>query len=220
MRWFRRKRVLPEEPALPRLNVELSALEIRWIRLAKYTLMLATAAQLLLCGWWVWSSQSIEASSIAYEKAAIRTAALVRVIDDELSHNRSVFSADEIARVREEIVLANQLVDKRAFSWTQLLSDLEEAIPSDIALESIKPNFQEETVVLEGVARRFQDITALVQNLQDHRGFRQAVLTKHEFRGVSNRHTSVPRMSKAGGEASADISSVQFSLVAKYQPGS
>lgn len=201
----------------PRLHIELSPKEIGWIWRFKSACIVVIVAQLLLCGWLIMSRHSFETSSIAFEKAAARTVALVKEIDDQLARSGSVFSPDEMARVKEEVALANQLVDKRAFSWTQLLSDLEEAIPTHIALESIKPNFQDETVVLDGVAERLQDIDALVQTLQDHGGFRQAVLVRHEFLGTRSRDALVSAARKRDRDALVDESTVQFSLVAQYR---
>ncbi len=61
------------------------------------------------------------------------------------------------------------LVDQRAFSWTGLLSQLEAALPKDVRLKSIAPEFRKGryTLSLEAVARNASDAVPLVKTLED-----------------------------------------------------
>ena len=87
---------------------------------------------------------------------------------------------DQIAMVQGKIAFANLLSEKRAFSWTRLLSELEETVPANVSIGSVKLDFQQSNIVVDGLARSLQDVNLFVQTLQTHRAFQKAVLAKHE----------------------------------------
>lgn len=70
------------------------------------------------------------------------------------------------------------LVDQRAFSWTGLLSRLEVALPPDVRLKSIAPEFRKgrHSLTLEAVARTAEDAVPLVKVLEDRPEFEDVFL--------------------------------------------
>jgi len=70
------------------------------------------------------------------------------------------------------------LVDQRAFSWTGLLSQLEGALPPDVRLKSIAPEFRKgrHSLSLEAVARSAEDAVPLVKILEDRPEFEDVFL--------------------------------------------
>jgi Tfp pilus assembly protein PilN len=84
-----------------------------------------------------------------------------------------------LQRLPGEVELANQLLEKRTFSWTKFLSGLEQAIPPQIALTSIRLDSGGTTVHLTGSALSLEDITAFTIGLQDHPSFMDPVLAQH-----------------------------------------
>lgn len=78
-----------------------------------------------------------------------------------------------------EVVLANQLLEKRMFSWTQFLTGLEQAIPPRLALSSVRLDAGGTNVHLTGTAMALEDITAFTVGLQDHPTFKDPVLAQH-----------------------------------------
>jgi Tfp pilus assembly protein PilN len=77
-----------------------------------------------------------------------------------------------------EWAAVQDLVDRRAFSWTGLFSSLEEALPPGVRLVSVSPEPGEggTALVLTAVGRRGEDALALLQSLQAHRDFEGAFL--------------------------------------------
>jgi len=75
--------------------------------------------------------------------------------------------------------LANQLLEKRMFSWTTFLTGLEQVIPQRLALSSVRLDAGEATVHLTGTAMSLEDITAFTVGLQDHPTFKDPVLAQH-----------------------------------------
>ena len=78
-----------------------------------------------------------------------------------------------------EVSLANQLLTKRNFSWTQFLSALEAAIPQHVSITSIRLDPGSAVVHMTGLAVKVEDVTALTVTLQDHAIFRDPVLGQH-----------------------------------------
>jgi Tfp pilus assembly protein PilN len=78
-----------------------------------------------------------------------------------------------------EVSLANQLLTKRNFSWTQFLSALESAIPQHVSIKSIRLDSGSAVVHMTGLAVKVEDVTALTVTLQDHPVFRDPVLGQH-----------------------------------------
>ena len=78
-----------------------------------------------------------------------------------------------------EVGLANQLLTRRNFSWTQFLSALEAAIPQHVSIKSIRLDPGSAVVHMTGLAVKVEDVTALTVTLQDHAVFRDPVLGQH-----------------------------------------
>jgi type IV pilus assembly protein PilN len=70
------------------------------------------------------------------------------------------------------------LVDKRAFSWTTLLSNLEDVLPIGVRLVSIAPQLKDGKVTLEisAIARRFEDRHELLRALDKSPEFEEVFL--------------------------------------------
>ena len=48
---------------------------------------------------------------------------------ERMTRERLTLSADQIATITRDVRFVNQLAEKRAFSWSRLLADLETTIP-------------------------------------------------------------------------------------------
>ncbi len=83
----------------------------------------------------------------------------------------------------KEIEFANQLIEKRAFSWTRFLTELEQAIPPRIAVNSIRLDPSNATIMLTGSARTLEDVTTLTVTFEDHPKFKEPVLGQHRDAG-------------------------------------
>ena len=97
----------------------------------------------------------------------------------EASHDGMDLSDHALNRLSFEVELANQLLEKRIFSWTKFLTELEQAVPSRLALSSVRLDQAGTTVRLTGTAMSLEDITAFTVGLQNHATFRDPVLAQH-----------------------------------------
>jgi Tfp pilus assembly protein PilN len=88
-------------------------------------------------------------------------------------------SGPSLQQLPAEVSLANQLLTKRNFSWTRLLSALEAAIPHHVSIKSIRLDPGNAVVYMTGLAVTVEDVTALTVTLQNHAVFRDPVLGQH-----------------------------------------
>jgi Tfp pilus assembly protein PilN len=123
-------------------------------------------------------------------------------------------STEDMTKVRMDVAFINQLADKRAFLWTQLLSDLEATVPVFVAIGSVKVNFQESIVSINGVAKDLTALNAFISNLQKHEAFRKAVLVNHHVHENENGEGGRPGRPQARTQTTKDI---EFSLAAQYR---
>ncbi len=84
------------------------------------------------------------------------------------------------ATVRGEVDFINAIIEKKSFSWSLLLSDLEKAVPKGVYLVSIDPDFVTGEVSITGVARRLDDALAMVDSMGAAPRFKDVYLLKHE----------------------------------------
>ena len=89
------------------------------------------------------------------------------------------FSEPSLQQLPTEVSLANQLLTKRHFSWTQFLSTLESAIPQQVSIKSIRLDPGSAVVHMTGSAVSIENVTALTVTLQDHAVFHDPVLGQH-----------------------------------------
>ncbi len=88
-------------------------------------------------------------------------------------------SEEALKRLPSEVELANRLLEKRTFSWTKFLTELEQAIPSRLALSSVRLDQAGTMVRLTGTATSLEDITVFTVGLQDHATFKDPILGQH-----------------------------------------
>lgn len=84
-----------------------------------------------------------------------------------------------IQQLPAEVALANQLLEKRTFSWTAFLAGLEQALPPRLALSSVRLDSGGSLVHMTGSAMSLEDLTAFTVGLQDHPKFKDPVLAQH-----------------------------------------
>lgn len=86
-----------------------------------------------------------------------------------------------LRQLPSEVALANQLLAKRNFSWTQFLSGLEEAIPVRVSIRGVRLDPGSAVIHMTGAAVTVEDVTALTLRLQSHPVFHDPVLGQHHI---------------------------------------
>jgi hypothetical protein len=182
VRWLSRFRQRTKKAVLtvPSLRLVTAPPLVSTLRTLQWSLIGLTVLSVGLIGWWWQETQEVDAIAERYETAALRTATLNRQFEAQLAREGLSLPGDQIALVQGKIAFANLLSEKRAFSWTRLLSELEETVPANVSIGSVKLDFQQSNIVVDGLASSLQDVNVFVQTLQTHRAFQKAILAKHE----------------------------------------
>ncbi len=101
------------------------------------------------------------------------------------------------AKARE----ANALIDRRTFSWTELLNQFESTLPSDVRIGGVVPQMDED-------GRRLVQITVFSRRIEDVEAFMDALEKTGAFAGV------LPRTDRPDD----DSGTIETELEAYYTP--
>lgn len=77
---------------------------------------------------------------------------------------------------------ANLLIDRRAFSWTDLFNRFEETLPTDVRISAVQPQVDDQgrmLVAMTVVSRRIEDLDGFIDQLERTKVF-HAVLPRGE----------------------------------------
>lgn len=73
---------------------------------------------------------------------------------------------------------ANQIIDQRAFSWTELFGRFEATLPPDVRISAVQPRLEGAgnfIVAIRVEAQRAEDLDAFVESLEADAGFHNAL---------------------------------------------
>ena len=94
---------------------------------------------------------------------------------------RGSVDAKQIEAASLDARLANDLIDRRTFSWTELFNIFESTLPSDVRITSIRPRIEERQIVLAitVLARSVEDVDMFMEKLETAGPF-EKVLSQNE----------------------------------------
>jgi len=128
----------------------------------------------------------------------------IEEIDRERAGAEAMLNRVENRDVRDKSRFLNALIVRKAFSWTQVFSDLERIVPPRVRIVSIHPdlnsNYQLE-IHLEAIGDSREKATDLLRHMEDSPSFREPQLRVER-----------PTDSTSGGPG------IDFSIVALYVP--
>jgi hypothetical protein len=126
------------------------------------------------------SQQALGARAAEAEEEAARLLA-------EAARIRAQIDPQELQVVANAAREANQIIDQRAFSWTELFAQFEATLPPDARIRAVQPRLERDGnfIVAIGVeARRAEDLDAFVEALETAGAFHN-VLAVQEQTGTS-----------------------------------
>jgi len=87
---------------------------------------------------------------------------------------RASVDPKQIEVVSVEARKANDLIDRRTFSWTELFNRLETTLPSDVRITAVRPKVDSTgtTLTISVIARTVDDVSQFMDNLQKTGAFR------------------------------------------------
>jgi Tfp pilus assembly protein PilN len=193
---------------LPHLHRSLAAPGHATACLAQWALAAIVAGAILVTGWLWWDSQALEERAARYESSAGRIQEANRQFAQESLRAGFDLSDTRLKTLSREIVFARHVTEQRAFSWTQFLGALEEAVPPRISINSVALSPKEAVISLNGSALTLSDVTTFVNALENHRAFRNVVLSQHRIKEPV----------KDGEQHMPSRQTVEFTLTVMYKP--
>ena len=120
-------------------------------------------------------------SYAAFEAAGARDEEIARILGVEAVSARE----SAIEALAEASDQANSLIERRVFSWTRFFSLIEESIPADVRLTSVRPDIADsEMIVRVGVVgRQVADIDVFIEGLEATGNFFEILVQEEEAVG-------------------------------------
>lgn len=189
-----------------------------WVRVLRRSQWGLLGLMLLAWGvaaWCWWEARRAEADVAAYQRATARIEQLIATFQEAMRRDGLVLATEQAEGIRRQVAFMNQLANKRAFSWVQLLHDLGEGVPPHVSIDSVRLNFQDSTIQLRGTVRSLADLKTMVTQLEQHAAFAQVALNDHQqVQGTTDRTT---KGTPDGAIQSRREEPVSFSLRMNYQ---
>lgn len=197
----------PVRSGIPPIPLSVAPNTIRVMRGVQWGLSGLLICAGLLAGWMCSQKRTLEEETTRYAVAAERTHTLNQQLTAQLERDQLTLSASRMAAIQQEVRFVNQLAEKRGFSWTQLLADLEEALPAGISVHKIHRDVKASTITIDGHATGMTTLQVLMTTLQARQAFQQPVLHHHQLIDA--------QQTERGGEREA--TGVEFSVTVQYR---
>ena len=102
----------------------------------------------------------------------------------EAGRLRQSVDPGQIALASTEARQANELIDRRTFSWTELLNQFETTFPADVRITAVRPTIDESgamQLTINVVARSVEDVDELIGNLEETGSFSNLLSVQERF---------------------------------------
>lgn len=164
---------------VPRTRISLSAPGIKPLTLTQFSLKSITGCCLALsvAFWWIGTDLHKEIDALENQTHLIvnQTSQVVA----EAKAEGMDLSDQAIQNIPQHISFVKQVRERVGFSWTQLLTDLESAVPESLMMSTVSLDEKTNTVLLNGSTQSLQDLTRLIHQLEKHQAFQDVILTQH-----------------------------------------
>ena len=116
-------------------------------------------------------------------RAAEASEALVGMVTQETRSLEENISEVELEALRLSAAEANQLIDQRVFSWTELFNVIERTLPNQVMLTGLRPtgNADNVSLAIGVIGERVADIEEFIEQLEASGSVRN-VLARQEQR--------------------------------------
>jgi Tfp pilus assembly protein PilN len=138
-----------------------------WLLLAAAVVVAAT----LFNGWRIlhYSGSNTELAA-----QAARDEARAAQLRADAARLRATVDPRQIASVSADAREANDLIDRRTFSWTELFNRFETTLPADVRITSVRPQLDKErriVLTIMVLARSVDDVNQFMENLDQTAAF-------------------------------------------------
>ena len=93
----------------------------------------------------------------------------------------TTYTPESFQRVMGEIGAANRIIEADQFRWSRLLGRLEQLLPDDVAIRTLKPDYRNRSLQITAVARDTTAMNELLDALLASKEMSQVYLLNHAF---------------------------------------
>ncbi len=151
----------------------------RLVRLCVAVVAVAAAALTAYNGVVVWQ---LRARSVEQGRMAGQNEAEARELRDKARLTRQSIDRAQLELVQLAAREANELIDRRAFSWTDLFNRFEDTLPADVRISAVQPQVDRDgrmLVAVTVVSRRVEDLDEFIEALEKTGAFHE-MLSRQE----------------------------------------
>jgi Tfp pilus assembly protein PilN len=102
----------------------------------------------------------------------------------EAARLRGSVDLQQIEVASTEARQANELIDRRTFSWTDLFNQFETTFPDDVRITAVRPMIDDKGVLvltIDVIARSVDDVDELIRNLEGTGSFSNLLSVEEHF---------------------------------------
>ena len=113
-------------------------------------------------------------SNTQQETAASQDEARAARLRDDAARMRSTVDLQHIDFASASARQANDLIDRRTFSWTDLFNRFESTLPDEVRVVSVRPRLDRNrgfVITVSVVARGIEDVDTFIENLEKTAAF-------------------------------------------------
>ncbi len=164
---------------VPRVNIHLSAPGIKPLTLSQFGLKAVILICLTLtgCFWWIGTNLNHQIDAFV-EKTQMIMAQTRQVVIETKSEGIDL-SDQAIQKIPKHISFIKQVRERVGFSWTQLLTDLESAVPKNLIMSGVSLDEKTHIVRLSGSTPSLKNLNQFIHQLEKHSAFQDVILTQH-----------------------------------------
>ena len=102
-------------------------------------------------------------------QAAERDERRAKELRDQATRLRASVDIKQVEFASTEARQANDLIDRRTFSWTELFNHFETTLPDEVRIVSVRPRLDRDqgfVILITVVARGVEDVNSFIENLE------------------------------------------------------
>ena len=131
----------------------------------------------------LWQVYGLSGRQAELQGRIAREEAKSRELRDRAAAIRRSINPRELEATVEAAREANVLIERRVFSWTEVLNQFETTLPATVRISSVRPRVERDGTMMVDVvvlARTVEAVDAFIENLEK-RGAFSSVLSREEF---------------------------------------
>lgn len=152
-------------------------------RALNVSLALAAAIILAVTGFNLWRVYVLSGRHAQLQGRISQAESKTRELEQQAEKIRRAINPRELEATVAAAREANALIERRVFSWTEVLNQFETTLPASVRILSVRPRIERDgSMMVEVVvlARTVEAVDTFIENLEKRRAF-TGVLSREEF---------------------------------------